>query len=80
VLRPEMTAAVRIAVDERTGVLAVPLRAVRREGGRPFVLCDRGGAVERRWVTTGVRDESYWEISDGLREGDRVLVGEVTAK
>lgn len=80
VLRPEMTAAVRIAVDERAGVLAVPLRAVRREGGRPFVLCDRGGAVERRWVTTGVRDERYWEISDGLREGDRVLVGEVTVK
>jgi RND family efflux transporter MFP subunit len=81
VLRPEMTAAVRIAVDQRRGVLAVPLRAVRREGGRPFVLCDRGGgAVERRWVTTGARDESYWEIADGLREGERVLVGDVTTK
>jgi len=80
VLRPEMTAAVRIAVDERPGVLAVPIRAVRREDGRGFVLCERNGAVERRWVTTGVRDESHWEISEGLREGERVLVGDVTTK
>jgi macrolide-specific efflux system membrane fusion protein len=80
VLRPEMTAAVQIAVDERAGVLAVPLRAVRREGGRPFVLCEHDGAVEKRWVTTGVRDEHYWEISDGLRDGERVLVGDVAPK
>jgi RND family efflux transporter MFP subunit len=74
VLRPDMTAAVRIAVDERTGVLAVPVRAVRREGGRPFVLCARAGVTERRWVVTGARDERFWEITEGLREGERVLV------
>ena len=27
-------------------------------------------------VKTGGQDESYWEIADGLREGDEVLVGE----
>ena len=37
----------------------------------------RGGAgSERRWVRTGGQDEGYWEIADGLREGDEVLVGE----
>lgn len=80
VLRPEMTTAVRIAIDEHAGVLAVPLRALRREGGRAYVLCERNGAVERRWVTTGARDDANWEILDGLREGERILIAEAAVK
>lgn len=76
VLRPEMTATVRIALEMRENVLAVPRRAVRREGGRQFVLCPRGDADIRRWIRTGSRDESFWEVVEGLREGDEVLVGE----
>jgi RND family efflux transporter MFP subunit len=76
-LRPEMTATVKIALATRENVLAVPRRAVRREGGRQFVLCPRGDTVERRQVTTGSRDESHMEIVAGLREGDEVLVGDV---
>jgi HlyD family secretion protein len=78
-LRPEMTATVRIALETRRGVLAVPRRAVRREGGRQYVLLRHGNRnepTERRWVKTGGQDESFWEIADGLREGDEVLVGE----
>jgi multidrug efflux pump subunit AcrA (membrane-fusion protein) len=78
-LRPEMTATVRIALSMRENVLTVPRRAVRREGGRQFVWSPRGDRIERRWVRTGSRDESHWEIVDGLREGDPVLVGELKA-
>lgn len=76
-LRPEMTATVRIARETRAAVLTIPRRAVRREGGRTYVIVpgepgSRGPV--RRWVTTGAGDESGWEIRDGLREGDEVLV------
>ena len=74
-LRPEMTATVRIAIETREGVLAVPRRAVRREAGRAFVLTPAG---EKRWITAGARDETHCEIVDGLREGDEVLLGEAT--
>jgi macrolide-specific efflux system membrane fusion protein len=77
-LRPEMTASVRIALETRRGVLALPRRAVRREGGRQYVLLkggNRNEPTERRWVKTGSQDEGYWEIVDGLRLGDEVLVG-----
>ncbi|HEX3555452.1 MAG TPA: efflux RND transporter periplasmic adaptor subunit [Thermoanaerobaculia bacterium] len=74
-LRPEMTATVRIALETRRAVLAVPRRAVRREAGRQYVLLRRGNGTERRWVKTGGQDETFWEIGDGLREGDEVLVG-----
>jgi len=79
-LRPEMTTAVTIAIDARQGVLTVPRRALRREGGRSYVLCPRGEGFERRFVTTGSRDDSDWEVTDGLHEGDEVIVGEVPAE
>jgi RND family efflux transporter MFP subunit len=79
-LRPEMTTAVRIALDLRRNVLAVPIRAVHREGDRTVVFARRGETIERRLVTTGSRDNAYAEIVDGLREGDEVLIGDVTQK
>jgi multidrug efflux pump subunit AcrA (membrane-fusion protein) len=39
-------------------------------------MCRRGGATQRTWVTTGIRDDSYWEITSGLQEGDQVVVGD----
>jgi len=75
ILRPEMTAAVRIALETKRGVLALPRRAVRREGNRQYVLLRRGERNERRWVKTGAQDDAYSEVVDGLREGDEVLVG-----
>ena len=80
VLRPEMTATVNIDLQRRNNTLALPIRAVRREGGHQFVQCRSGGKIERRWVTTGVRDDNYQEIVDGLREGEEVLIGDVNPK
>jgi HlyD family secretion protein len=77
VVRPEMTTSVRILLDSHEHVLAVPVRAVRRSQGRQFVWCKQGQTLERRWVTTGIKDDAYWEIVDGLHDGDAVVVGEV---
>ena len=75
-LRPEMTTTVNIDLGRHKGVLALPVRAVRAEGGRKYVMCKSGGAIQRIWVTTGIRDDSNWEITSGLYEGDQVVIGE----
>ena len=54
-----------------------PIRAVRREGARQLVMVRKGNQLERQPITTGLRDDSYWEIISGLHEGDEVLVGEL---
>lgn len=77
VLRPEMTATVSIDLDRHANVLALPIRAVHREGNRMFVLRPDNGRTAQRWITTGIRDDSYWEIAAGLHEGDEALMGEV---
>src|SRR5712692_19489 len=75
-LRPEMTTTVNIDLARHKGVFALPLRAVRSEGGRQYVMRRRGSANERRWVSTGMRDDSYWEITGGIQEGGEVVVGD----
>lgn len=76
VLRPEMTATVRIGVSLRENVTALPLRVLGWEGDRAYVRTPRpDGGAERRWVTLGVRDAEWVEIVSGVREGEAVLAG-----
>jgi HlyD family secretion protein len=81
-LRPGMTANVRVIINERKGVLVVPTRALRvrmpgaegegAEGPHVWVL-ERGTPV-RRPVKIGLGDSENFEVLEGLKEGDRVLV------
>ena len=80
ILRPEMTTAVTIDLTRHENVLALPVGAVHREEQNRFVLIRRGDGVERRPVTTGIRDESYWEILAGLSEGDEVLAADTNTR
>jgi multidrug efflux pump subunit AcrA (membrane-fusion protein) len=75
-LRPDMTASVTIFVGQRSGVLAVPNQAVRREGGQSYVYVAGNTGEERRQVRTGWRDGGFTEITEGLVEGERVLTGQ----
>ena len=79
-LRPEMTTTVAIAIETRDSVLSVPRSTIRREAGRSFVVVRRGSVDEKRFVTTGSRDDIYCEVVDGLHEGDAVVVANVNTK
>lgn len=85
-LRPEMTTTVRIALATRQNALAVPIRSVHWQGTRAYVLVPPPSSApanqpaERRWVTTGLKDDTYIEVLNGLREGDTVLVGDPTTQ
>jgi macrolide-specific efflux system membrane fusion protein len=72
-LRPEMTASVRIKIDERS-VLAIPARAVRREDGGSVAYVVAGGRPQPRPIRVGWRDGSWVEVVQGLNEGDRILL------
>jgi RND family efflux transporter MFP subunit len=69
VLRPEMTAHVRIVVAERDGVLTVPRATIKRTVGRQYVVVQSGAEWTEQDVQTGWRSDSTVEIVSGLREG-----------
>jgi multidrug efflux pump subunit AcrA (membrane-fusion protein) len=76
-LRPDMTANTTITVAKRDKVLAIPNQAVRREEGDRVVFVQEGDRLVRRAVKTGWKDKSYTEVLSGLKEGERVVVGEL---
>ncbi|MCA1801378.1 MAG: HlyD family efflux transporter periplasmic adaptor subunit, partial [Rhodothermaceae bacterium] len=74
VLRPEMTANVTITLGERKDVLAVPTSAISRDRGEQFVMVSEDGMHMRRSVKTGWRDGPYTEITDGLADGELIVL------
>jgi len=70
VLRPEMTAHVRIVIDEREDALTAPRAAIKRSSGRQYVLLQRDGLWVEQEVRTGWRSESSVELLAGVSEGD----------
>lgn len=89
-LKPEMTAKVTITTQRAGNVLAVPLQAVQTrfldESGKEVFgkttdrevevvyIYEKGRAL-RRLVKTGVQDELYVEIREGLEAGSKVITG-----
>lgn len=74
-LLPNMYADVEIGSGEAAPALTVPESAVIDTGTRRVVILDRGeGRFEPREVQLGQRGEGMVAISEGVSEGDRVVV------
>jgi HlyD family secretion protein len=80
VLPSGLTASATIVIDEKNDVVVVPLRAVRRQGRDQMVeVVGEDGKSVSRPVKTGVQNDQFVEITDGLQEGDQIMVqGTVT--
>ena len=76
-LKPDMYATVEVAAPLGSApVVAVPDSAVLDSGTRQVVLIERApGRYEPRAVQTGRRADGQVEIRQGIRAGDRVVVG-----
>nr|WP_242463219.1 efflux RND transporter periplasmic adaptor subunit [Rhodocyclus tenuis] len=74
-LKPGMFAEVELALAARDKAVAVPVSAVIDSGTRRIVLIDAGdGRFAPRAVTLGARSDSFVEVLDGVKEGERVVV------
>lgn len=74
ILRPTMTANVTITLNTLANVLAIPLRAVKRESGKAFVMVPNGKTMVQRPVTLGRESGDFVQIKAGLSEGDKIFV------
>ncbi len=74
-LKPEMTANVRIIAARREDVLVAPVQAVLRKQGKQYAtVVGPDGAQTEKEVKIGLGDGDRWEIQSGLEEGDTLLV------
>lgn len=81
-LMAEMTTQVFFVAGQASQVLSAPLAALDETPGSELRLAqvlNADGKVEARQVRTGLSDRLRVQILDGLREGERLIIGAPTA-
>ncbi len=78
-LTPGMYADVTFNLEQKKNALIVPASAIS-QGDQPSVmLVDSNNRVEKRSVTLGISGSNSQEIASGLKLGDRVIIGGLSA-
>jgi HlyD family secretion protein len=74
-VKPGMTAAVNIVVDQITDALLVPNRAVRVVDGKQVVYILNNGQLQEVQVILGASDDTQSQVIDGnLQVGDQIVL------
>lgn len=79
-LRLQMTAQVKILLENKANVLLIPLSALGDEENTNQYSVDVlvNGKPEKRVVKIGMRTDVYAEVLSGLNENDKVILGETS--
>jgi multidrug resistance efflux pump len=73
-LRPGMNAKVEIVVDQLTNVVFVPVQSVEVEQDQHYCYIRSGAKLERRFIKTGVFNDEFIEVRDGVVAGEEVAL------
>jgi len=77
-LRVAMTAQVSVVVNGAKQALCIPVSALeqRSKDGRASVRLLRGSLPETRSIRVGISDNVQVQVLEGLKEGDKVVIGD----
>jgi HlyD family secretion protein len=76
-LREGLTVTVSIIIEEATDVLLVPNGAITTRGWQTYVqVLSADGNTEELAVTTGISNWQFTEVTEGLAEGEQVVIPE----
>jgi HlyD family secretion protein len=73
-MRPGMSCAIEILVEDIADTLYVPVQAIFRSGGDQLAFVSVAGAAEERKVQTGRFNDKWVQVVEGLKEGEQVLL------
>jgi RND family efflux transporter MFP subunit len=75
ILRPGQFGKVRFVADMKKGAMVIPQEAVNElQGGYQVAVVDQNNKVSIRPVKMGERIGAMWEVNEGLKPGDKVVV------
>jgi len=75
ILRPGQFGKVRFVADMKKGAMVIPQEAVSElQGNFQVAVVDQDNKVSIRPVKMGERIGAMWEVTDGLKPGDKVVV------
>ena len=73
-LKPQMTADVQIILTKAQNLLLAPNEALKQSKGATQVVVMSGGKAEIKTITTGRTDGSFTEVTNGLKDGDTLVL------
>lgn len=73
-MKPGMNAKVEIIVDQLADVIYVPVQSVEVEQDQHFCYISNSGTLERREIYTGLFNDEFIEVRDGLKGGESVAL------
>ncbi|MFC5457402.1 efflux RND transporter periplasmic adaptor subunit [Prosthecobacter fluviatilis] len=73
-MKPGMNAKVEIIVDQLADVLYVPVQSIEVEQDHHFCYVSNNGSLERREISTGLFNDEFIEVRDGLKGGEAVAL------
>src|SRR6478752_6923434 len=75
ILRPGQFGKVRFLADMKKGAIVIPQEAVNElQGSYQIAVVDQNNKVSIRPVKMGERIGAMWEVTEGLKPGDKVVV------
>jgi RND family efflux transporter MFP subunit len=75
ILRPGQFGKVRFVADQKKGAMVVPQEAVNElQGNFQVAVVDQNNKVSIHPVKMGERIGAMWEVTEGLKPGDKVVV------
>ncbi len=74
-LKPNMSATCEIVTEHKTDVLKVPIQSVIQKKEKDGVFVVEEGRAAWKDVKSGISDEQWVEMKDGVAEGDSVVSG-----
>lgn len=73
ILKPEYFAKLSLVTEQSKDTITVPIEAVIDDGAEKFVFVKNGNRFVRQDVVTGIKNDRFVEITDGLYPGDQVV-------
>jgi len=75
-LKAGMTATGEILIQNKTDVLTIPLDAMQQAQGKRFVKLKKadGTVEEQHEIKVGIRSKTAIEVTEGLKEGDQIVI------
>lgn len=78
-LRPNLNVVLQIVRAERDSVLRLPTGPAIGRGKEHQVYVIQAGEAERRDIRTGLKTDDFIEVVEGLSEGDKVVLSDISS-
>ncbi len=75
-IKPGMSGRAEIVVRKSKNALTIPIEAVRKDDkGKEYCFKVVNGIAKKTFIKTGISDDFYVEVKEGLNKGDTVITG-----